>query len=274
MSVLPTTETLKLDRHGFILHLTLNRPDSRNAMNARMVQELDATFDAISDDRTIRAVVLRGAGGSFCAGGDLKDMASLKGGWTEADGAADPVAARNRAFGALCRKVEASPQVVIAVVEGAAMGGGFGLVCVSDIAIAHVSARFGMPEATMGILPAQIAPFVVRRIGLTEARRLAVTAERIDGAAARELGLVHHLCPDEAAIAATLRQTLERVGQTAPEAIAMTKKLLLAVGERPLDEVLDMAAAAFSRALQGAEGREGTAAFVAKRKPAWSTGLE
>src|SRR5690606_32924520 len=137
---------------------------------------------AIHDDRTVRAVVLRGAEGHFCAGGDIKDMANARAsvGKTEAD----PFFTLNREFGRLITAVNQAPQTVIVVAEGAVLGGGFGLACVSDVAIAAASAKFGLPETGLGVIPAQIAPFVVTRIGLTQARRLALLGARFDGAEA------------------------------------------------------------------------------------------
>lgn len=267
---LPATETLKLERAGARLVVMLNRPEQRNAMSGQMVRELNAVFDAIQDDRSVRVVVLRGAGGTFCAGGDIKDMAS-----SGADqSAGNAMQQRNRSFGALCQKVNAAPQVVIAMVEGAAMGGGFGLVCVSDVAIAHQNAVFGMPEVTLGILPAQIAPFVVRRIGMTQARKIALTGQRINGEAARDLGLVHHVCASSEDMDAVLTTTLQQVMAAAPGAIAGTKELLTMVPDVPLEKVLDRAAELFAGAVRGPEGREGTTAFVQKRKAAWVEPLE
>ena len=194
MSDLPHCETLLLNSVSGVLHITLNRPDSRNAMSLAMVGELRATLEAVRHDPNVRALVLRGAGGHFCAGGDIKDMAGAR-----ARGG-DAYRELNRAFGALLEEAHAAPQVLVAVLEGAVLGGGFGLACVSDVAIAASGAKFGLPETTLGILPAQIAPFVVHRIGLTQARRLALTAARFDGAEALRLGLVHYCEQDEAAL--------------------------------------------------------------------------
>ncbi|MGQ7958280.1 enoyl-CoA hydratase/isomerase family protein [Pseudomonas sp. SP16.1] len=264
MSNLPHCETLLLSLDGGVLHVTLNRPDSRNAMSLAMVGELRATLEAVRHDAGVRAIVLRGTGGHFCAGGDIKDMAGAR-----AVGG-DAYRELNRAFGSLLEEAQNASQVLIAVLEGAVLGGGFGLACVSDIAIAAQSARFGLPETTLGILPAQIAPFVVRRIGLTQARRLALTAARFDGAEALRLGLVHYCEADESALAQRLAETLEQIRQCAPQANAQTKALLLASEREALGPLLDRAAEQFAAAVTGAEGFEGTMAFVQKRKPRWA----
>lgn len=252
-----------------VLHVTLNRPEARNAMNREMFIAIRALFEAIRADRSIRAVVLRGAGGHFCAGGDLKEMlaSGLK---PPAPGEVDPVAANSRDFGEAMRVVGSAPQVVIAICEGAVLGGGFGLTCVSDIAFAKVDAKFGLPETLRGLPPAQIAPFVVERIGLTQARRLCLTGAQFDGAEALRLGLVHEGFADEAELAAKLAATLKQVLNCAPDANAMTKELILGVSRRELSVVLDDAATKFAQAVRSPEAAEGIAAFVGKRKPKWS----
>ncbi|MGE8484223.1 MAG: enoyl-CoA hydratase/isomerase family protein [Pseudomonas sp.] len=264
MSTLPACQTLLVDLHDSVLHITLNRPESRNAMSLQMVAELRAVLAAVRDDRQIRALVIGGAGGHFCAGADIKDMANAR--------AQGQPAYRdlNRAFGALLQEVQHAPQVVITVLQGAVLGGGFGLACVSDIAMADHQAQFGLPETSLGLLPAQIAPYVVQRIGLTQARRLALTAARFDGTQARRMGLVHFVEHDPQALAERLDEVLAHVLCCAPGANAATKKLLLASAGQPSDDLLDQAAEWFSEAVTGAEGIEGTMAFVQKRKPGWA----
>ncbi|MET1080775.1 MAG: enoyl-CoA hydratase-related protein [Pseudomonas sp.] len=264
MSALPNCDTLLLDAQAGVLHITLNRPDSRNAMSLQMVEELRAVLAAVRGDATVRALVLVGAGGHFCAGGDIKDMAAAR--------AAGESAYRdlNRAFGALLEEVQQAPQVTLAVVQGAVLGGGFGLACVCDIALAHSDARFGLPETSLGILPAQIAPFVVQRIGLTQARRLALTAARFDGREAARLGLVHFVESDAQALAERLDEQLQLIKRCAPGANAATKALLLASEREALAPLLDRAAGLFAEAVVGAEGSEGTLAFVQKRPPRWA----
>ena len=146
---LPVTDTLLVREEGFALHITLNRPESRNAMSLQMTQELRAVFSAIEGSDDIRAVILRGSNGHFCAGGDIKDMAGARMRAAES-GNDEAYAELNRAFGHLMTQVDCAPQVVITLLEGAVLGGGFGLACVSDIAIATESAQFGLPETSLG----------------------------------------------------------------------------------------------------------------------------
>lgn len=265
MNRLPECQTLLLELHGGVLHVTLNRTDNRNAMSLQMVSELRGVFAAVRDERDVRALVLSGAGGHFCAGGDIKDMASARAQGGEA------YRELNRAFGALLEEAQHAPQVLITVLQGAVLGGGFGLACVSDVAIADHQAQFGLPETSLGVIPAQIAPFVVQRIGLSETRRLALTAARFDGDQARHLGLVHFVERDAQALAERLDEVLQQVLRCAPQANAVTKQLLLASAGQPSSELLDQAAQWFSEAVTGEEGIEGTLAFMQKRKPGWAT---
>jgi isohexenylglutaconyl-CoA hydratase len=273
MAELPQTSHIRLDLRGEVLHLWLDRPERRNALSSQMVDEIAAAFVAIAADRSVRIVVLRGAGGTFCAGGDIANMSVAQA--SPPPGAPDELRDNNRRFGAVLEAINAAPQVVIAVVEGYAMGGGFGLACVADITITTADARFALSEATIGVVAAAVSPFVVQRIGLAAARRLGVTAARIDGAEALAIGIAGFLVRDGAALDAAVRETCNQILKCAPEAIAVTKRLMLrAAGPSAIDELLDEAAASFAASVRGSEGREGTAAFVEKRKPSWVTQVE
>lgn len=270
--VLPSTEHLDcaLDDGG-VLRVTFNRPKVRNAMSLQTVTELEAVFESIAGRRDVRVVVLRGAGGHFCAGGDIKDMAAARGA-TREDGQPDPLAVVNRRFGSMITMIDRAPQVVIAVLEGAVLGGGFGLACVADVAIARKDAKFGLPETTLGVPPAQIAPFLVRRLGPSRARQLALTGRRFGGAEALDFGLVHELADDDASMETKLGEVLAATGRCAPEAVAMTKDLMSRVGSEQLESLLDAAATDFALAARGAEGVEGMTAFIQKRPPRWAQG--
>ncbi|MCK5873770.1 MAG: enoyl-CoA hydratase/isomerase family protein [Alcanivoracaceae bacterium] len=264
---LPATETLLLREDGPFLHVTLNRPESRNAMSLTMVNELMAVFDAIARDDNCRAVILRGSNGHFCAGGDIKDMAGAR--MKAASGDNDAYFQLNRRFGEMITRANKLPQVLITVIEGAVLGGGFGLACISDVALAADDAQFGLPETGLGVIPAQIAPFVVQRIGLTQARRLALTGARFNGSEAARLGIVHEALP-AAELDTRLDATLKQIRRCAPHANRVTKQLVLSVGERPLESLLDQAAQDFAAAVASSEGAEGTMAFVQKRLPNWA----
>jgi len=260
--------SIELEQEGSILTLWLNRPESRNAMSLNMVKAIQQVFKTIQDDITIRAVILRGKDGHFCAGGDIKDMAQLRGEATNV-GSNKPYVDFNRQFGHMLEQVDQAPQTVVAVLEGAVLGGGFGLACVSDIAISLADAKFGLPETGLGVIPAQIAPFVVKRIGLTQARRLALLGARFEGHTALKVGVVHEVVENEKALEVLLIETIQQIKRTAPQASRVTKALLHRTLNEALTPLLDDAAQQFANAVGGEEGIEGTMAFIQKRHPNW-----
>ena len=264
-------DSIELEQEGSILYVWLNRPESRNAMSLNMVKAIQQVFKSIENDLSIRAVILRGKGGHFCAGGDIKDMAQLRGEAANV-GSNQPYADFNRQFGYMIEQVDQAPQTVVAVLEGAVLGGGFGLVCVSDIAISLADAKFGLPETGLGVIPAQIAPFVVKRIGLTQARRLALLGNRFDGQTALKVGVVHEVVDDFAGLEPLLVETIQQIKRTAPHASRVTKALLHRTLNEPLNSLLDDAAQQFANAVGGEEGMEGTMAFIQKRNPSWFDG--
>ena len=259
---------IKLEREDHVLYLTLDRPQVRNAMSLTMVKELSQVFTHLEQDLSVRAVVLRGEGGSFCAGGDIKDMAAARASAAKSD--SDPFYELNKTFGELILQMNQLPQVVIAILDGAVLGGGFGLACVTDVAIATASTQFAMPETTLGIPPAQIAPFVVKRIGLTQARRLALLGSRFGGEESVSLGISHFYAKDEDEVQRLLGQTLDSVKRCAPGANAITKKLMLKAADHEAESLIEDAAKAFSAAVQGKEGTAGTMAFIHKKPAPWA----
>ena len=238
-----------------------------HALTAAMVEELGAVLDAIRDDRSLRTLVLRGRGGFFCAGGDIK---GFKSGMQGGEPSEEDVARGNRSFGDLMIKLNEQPQTVIVLVEGAAIGGGLGLACVGDVTIVTREARFRLSETSLGIPPAQIAPFVTERVGLTQARRLMLTGARFQGEEAVRCGIGHILAEDAADMEARCAEVLAQIALCAPGANAVTKSIVFEATRRPRPEALDFAAAGFARCMLSDEGREGVAAFVEKRKPGWA----
>ncbi|MEP5765942.1 MAG: enoyl-CoA hydratase/isomerase family protein [Halieaceae bacterium] len=267
MTTLPETQDLVLEPEGSVLTIWLNRPAAKNALSAEMVEELAAVLDAIHDDRGIRTLILRGKEGFFCAGGDIKGFKSdMQGGEpTEED-----IAQGNRSFGDLMLKLNEQPQTVVMLVEGAAIGGGLGLACIGDVTIVTRDARFRLSETSLGIPPAQIAPFVTERVGLTQARRLMLTGARFKGEEAVQYGIGHILAEDSADLEAKCTEVLEQIALCAPTANAVTKGIVFETTRRPRPEALDFAARGFASCMLSDEGREGVSAFVEKRKPSWS----
>lgn len=266
-----TPASLLIDRvplpSGSVETWTLNDPASRNALSEAMVGALLTACERAATDADLRGVVLRGAGGHFCAGGSLGGFAKTIG-QPLASGEDDPLVPLNRQFGVLLQALCTLPQWLIVAVEGTAMGGGFGLVCCADQVLAHTGAQFATPEVTLGIVPAQIAPFVVRRLGFAAARRCLLTGERWDAAAAQHAGLVDEVVSGD--MEAAVQAAIARHAAAAPQAVAATKRLLLALPETPLPALLDDAAMAFAQALRGPEAPQGLAAFAARKAPPWS----
>lgn len=259
-----------LTRDGPVARLTLNRPARRNALTHALMLELEDAFARVRNDETCRVLVLRGAGGHFSAGGDLDAMADMPP--EPANGAADPLVPAYRQFGDALLLLNGLPQATIAVVEGSAVGGGFGMACCSDVVILHESARFGMPEPKVGFIPSQIVPFVVRRMGEGPARDLAVTGRIIDAAEARRLGLGSHLCASADEVERTLAAVLDDVLRQEPRAVATAKRLVLACADSDDRAVLDDAARSLVGLLRQPETREGIKAFKAKVSPSWAKG--
>jgi isohexenylglutaconyl-CoA hydratase len=267
MSKLPKTENILLEEDNGWLTIWFNRPDNRNALSKELTTELKATLNAVRGDRSIRGITLRGKGGIFCAGGDLKGFKSnYQGGvQTEAD-----VAASSREGGLMFDLINEMPQVVVILVEGAAMAGGLGMVCTADAVAVTKDAKFSMTETTLGIPPAQIAPFVAQRLGLRTARRLMVTAARFDGEEAGRLGLADFVVDDATGLDEVEAGIKKQVMRCAPNANAITKGIVLATRHLDRDAMLDFAAAGFAECMLSDEGREGVASFLEKRKPVWS----
>jgi isohexenylglutaconyl-CoA hydratase len=263
-------DTLIVDRSGPVLKITMNRPEARNALSTVMVRELTQAFEEARDDAGIRAVVLTGANGTFCAGGDLKGMEAPE---NSRGGADEGRAASNRRFGALLEMIDALPKAVIVLIEGAAMGGAVGLVAVSDWAIMEKSAQIGTPEVTVGVIPAQIAPFVVARIGYAQARRLVTYGLRLDAGVALRIGLVHEIADNHGELRTMGADAVNQVLRCSPQAVAETKLLVRTSVREPLGPTLDAASQSFAAALAG-DAREGIRAFVEKRKPAWVAKVE
>jgi isohexenylglutaconyl-CoA hydratase len=260
--------TLAVSSEGGVLHVTLNRPATRNAMSLQMVDELRAVLADAEAAGDVRVIVLRGAGGHFCAGADLQDMAQAR--QREMAGDADAIASVSARFGALCGAFARTGIATIAVLEGTVMGGGLGLACVVDVALAGQGAQLRLPETSLGLVPAQIAAFLVERVGASQARRLAVTGGKLSAAQALAIGLVHELHDDGAALDAALAATLAQALRCAPAAVAATKALMARALHTPAADLVDEAARLFAQAARGPEGIEGMTAFLQKRSPSWA----
>jgi len=263
---LKMTDSLLIERSGATLTLRLNRPDLHNAFDAGLIAELTAALRQAGNDPDVRVVVLAGAGRSFSAGADLHWMRGMAAA-SEAENRIDALA-----LAGLMRTLDELPKPTIARVQGAAFGGGVGLVACCDIAIGVDTARFGLTESRLGLLPAVISPYVVAAIGPRQSRRWFATAEQFDAAAALQMGLLHQVVAAGELDAAVAGQVslLEKAG---PIAAASAKRLVSQVLASHDRDALDEANAdLIARLRVSPEGQEGLGAFLEKRPPGWVAG--
>lgn len=253
-------------RQGDTERWTLNDPASRNALSDSMVLALFEACLRAKDDKTLRTVVLNGAAGAFCAGGSLGGFASAIG-QPLPPGENDPLIAANRGFGDVLHALTELPQLLVCAVDGPAMGGGFGLACCADVVLATQRSVFATPEVTLGLPPAQIAPFVWQRLGDRAARECLLSGRHYRAAEARELGLVNNVVAD-GELEDALHDNLQRFSHAAPGATAVTKRLLQRL-RGAVPDLRDEAALAFSAALRGQEAAMGLHAFVRKQRAPW-----
>lgn len=260
------TDSLQIERSGAILTLRLARPALHNAFDAGLIAALTDALDAAACDPAVRAVVLAGAGTSFSAGADLAWMRSMAGA-SEADNRRDALA-----LARLMRTLDELPKPTLARVQGAAFGGGVGLVACCDIAIAAEPARFGLTESRLGLLPAVISPYVIAAIGARQARRWFATGEHFDAATALRIGLVHEVVT-EAGLDAAVDRQLALLAKAGPLAAAAAGALVRRVVASTDRDVLDADNADLIAQLRvSAEGQEGLGAYLDKRTPSWANG--
>jgi methylglutaconyl-CoA hydratase len=255
--------TLELERTGPVARVWMNRPAVHNALNEAMIDELAETFLDLGEDPDVRVIVLSGRGKSFSAGGDMDYM--------KRQGAAprETNLATARALAEMFHIIASCPRPTIARVNGAAMGGGMGLVAVCDIAIASSSAILAASEVRLGLIPSTIAPYVVRAIGPRQASRLFVTGERIDAMHAQRIGLVHEIAePDQ--LDAGIQQIVDNLLAGAPGAQSAAKSMIDAVVDRPITrELMEVTAVAIAERRADPEAVEGLSAFLEKRPADW-----
>jgi len=254
---------LETDDRG-VATMTLNRPEVHNAFNEKLIAEITAAAEQLGADDTVRAVILRGAGKSFSAGGDLKWMqAAAK--YTETENWNDALK-----LSGMLHALNFMPKPLIALVHGACMGGGVGLVSCADIAIATRDAKFALSEVRLGLIPAAISPYVIAAIGARQARRYFLSGERFTGTRAKSLGLIHETVGMQDDLDDWAGTTVKDLLAGGPYAVSAAKKLVFAVAGKDISQDLQQNTAeriAVRRASK--EGQEGLAAFFEKRHPNW-----
>ena len=254
---------LTVERNGPVERATLNRPDVRNAFNEHVIADLTSWAKRAHDDRSLRVVVLAGAGKVFSAGADAGWMAKMAA-YSHDDNVRDA-----RAGAEMFLAINTIPAIVIGRIQGAALGGGSGLAAVCDIVVTEDSAIFGFTETKLGILPAMISPYVLQKIGASAARELFLTGARFDAAKAKAIGLVHEVIPAAELDAAVDRYVGEALSAS-PTAVARAKGLIPNVlGRNPAD-VIGITADAIASQRVSKEGQEGLKSFLEKRMPAWT----
>jgi methylglutaconyl-CoA hydratase len=255
-----TYKTLLVDEADGVLTVTLNRPDVHNAFNDELIAEAIDLFSGIGATGA-RVVVLRGTGPNFCAGADLNWMSRMVG-YTREENVRD-----SSKLAQMYALMNACPLPMIGRIQGAAIGGGVGLVAVCDIAIAARDAKFGLSEVKLGILPAVISPYVIAKIGETHARALFLTGERFDAERAQRIGLVHRIVDD---VDAAIAETITALKTSGPEAVRECKKLIAHVASHPLIDAIPYTIDAIASRRVSEEGQGGMSAFLKKEKAPWT----
>jgi methylglutaconyl-CoA hydratase len=265
MSLEPEPVQLDVSSEGIAV-LTLNRPEKRNAFDELMIANLSEHFETLKGADHVRAVFVRGAGETFCAGADI-DWMKRGGERTEEDNEADALA-----LARMLKHLHDLPQLTVALVHGAAMGGGAGIVAACDVAVAVKDTKFRFSEVRLGLTPATISPYVVEAIGPRMARALFASAESFDGAYAEKINLVQYTVEDEAGLTSMMEHLSDLAMGAAPSAVADSKALVRLVQGHAIDEhLLKETARRIAKRRASSEGREGLKAFVEKRKPEWNS---
>ena len=255
-------EHLRRKDDGPVATVALARPEARNALNAALIGEVTRCFEELAEDEGVRVVVLTGENPSFCAGADVGYMRDT------ADFSYEENLEDARRLADMFLAVDDLPKPVVARVQGAAIGGGAGLVAAADVAVAEEGARFAFSEVRLGIAPATIAPFVVRKTGYSRARALFLTGERFGADQAREIGLVHEVVPEEE-LDAMVERVVVRLLQGGPAAQAAIKDALRQIEATEPMEALGIMTQLIAELRVGEEGQEGLGAFLEKREPFW-----
>ncbi len=256
-----TNVTLEIDR-DLVAWVRLNRADKHNALSVAMMRDLIDVFRQIGANEEIRAVVLTGNGSSFCAGADLAWMRS------NLDKSRDERIAESKVLASMLAAIDQCPKLVIGRINGQAFGGGVGLIAVCDIAIGDQSAKYSLTEVKLGLAPANIAPYVIRKIGVASTRRLALNAYLFDGKEAAEIGLLDAAYNADK-VDKKIKHEIELALSAAPQAIATTKRLLSELHRGGLDNPTNHVVTTLADIWEGAEAQDGIRAFFNKQRPPW-----
>jgi len=262
------SNSIVLEQNGEWLTIWFNRPEVRNALVSDLFQEFMQTLDLLQNKKSFRGIIIRGAGGFFCAGGDLKSFKAM--GSAQADNARVLANRTSQDIALMLQKIKSLPQLTVSIVEGAAMAGGFGIACATDLMVVMANTKFALTETRIGLPAAQIAPYVIERLGFAQARKLMLLGSKIDGEQAHQIGMADFVAQDEMELEVLENYIRTQLHSSGPQAISATKRILNASQNMNLDNYVDYAAEQFSDCLLSEEGQEGFASFIEKRKPNWA----
>ena len=255
-------ETIVFSKQDKIARVIFNRPEVHNAFNSKMIGEIDDACEKVKSDESIRMVILTGEGESFCAGADINWMREI------IDYSYEQNLEESLQLAEVLHKIYALPKPTVAMVNGTAIGGGNGFLSACDISVASEEAKFGLSEVKIGLVPAAISPYVMRRIGESKAREYFLTGKRISARKALEIGLVNEVVPHDK-LEETVQNIADLLLSSGPEAIAACKELIDKTTRMSFEEVKKFTAEMIANLRISPEGQEGMSAFLEKRKPKW-----
>ena len=262
MQNIPKTKDLILNFKNGWLNILFDNVQNKNALKDNLIEELFIVFDLIRNDKRVRGVLLRGNGGVFCSGADLKGMKEIT---SAGESAKQKAFDLSMTIGNLLSTINKAPQVVISVTEGYAFAGGFGIACASDFVISLPDTKFALTETKIGLTPSQIAKYVVRKLGYSCAKKMMFLGTVVDGSSGFDIGLVDYIALNEDELEEVINIVKSKVLDCSPNALAITKKVLSLDDELDLEKAADL----FSDTIISDDGKEGFESFFEKRSPNW-----
>lgn len=255
---------VELNIDSSVATVTLNRPDKHNALNKEMLELLVEHFEKLRVDSSVRVILLKSNGKSFCAGADIAWQSAML------DKSLEENEKDIAKFGNLCNVIFNSPKPVIASVKGACFGGGVGIASSCDVVLATEQSTFSLSEVRLGLVPGVISPYVMRKINPSSVYRYFLTAERFDSKIAKDIGLVSEVLNDEKLLDEKNESLVSEILKNSPDAVKYCKDMINKVYDSTLDEAFNMCPRFTAERRLSAEGKEGMKAFLEKRKPSWS----
>ena len=263
MIKLPKTKKCILELEDNWLTIWFNRPEKRNALSDSLLKEIHVTLSSVYKDRSVRGILFRGKGGVFCSGADLEEMKKIASSKNSIRELAIKMSAQ---AGLVFKQISEAPQITVSAVEGAGIAGAFGIACATDILITMADANYALPETRIGLTPAQVAPYVLKRFGFSQARKLMLLGNKFNGKEAYEMGMADYIASNDKELDSHIINIKKHVKKCAPNAIAITKKII----SENYSINYNRAAKLFSDCIIHKESSEGFSSFFEKRKPSWN----